>query len=537
MYPYIIKSFSILVILFVYYQLFLKKQTFFNLNRIYLLATLFIAVCVPFIHITLNNQENPATIYYVANILEEVYVQGDSLTASTWEEFLADSLPLLYILGVIFFTGRYILALIRLRQLIKNNPHKYVNGIYIVHTGNLYPTFSFFNYLFINDTSLNKEGRRKVLEHEKIHIRQLHSIDLLIAELICITNWFNPMVWLFKSAISQNHEYIADKQVIRRFQTGSYLQLLVSQAFKGAFSFTNCFSCSNLQKRMIMMTKQQSKKYRIINYIPALLIAGILFINFTCKATLIPVANDQQISDNELYTDTPSVSDTTTEIFEVVENMPKFPDGNVQAWIVKNIKYPTEAVEKNIQGKVFLQFIIEKDGSVSDVKVLRGVDALLDKEAIRVVRTMPKWIPGKQKGEIVRVRYALPINFALSTPKSDKDAAPKADENPENIIFQVVEDMPKFEGGSVQEWLAKNIKYPEEAVKEKAQGKVFVQFIIDKTGIIKEPKIIRSSGNQSLDAEALRVTGEMPKWIPGKQRGQNVNVAYTLPIQFQIPTK
>ena len=531
MYPYIIKSFSILVILFVYYQLFLKRQTFFNLNRIYLLATLLIAICVPFIHITLNDQESPDTIYYVANILEEVYIQG---TESGSKELLTDNLPLFYILGVVFFSSRYILTLIRLRQLIRNSPQKCVNGIHLIHTGKEYPTFSFFNYLFINNHALNKESRRKILEHEKIHIRQLHSLDLLITEIICITNWFNPMVWLYKNAISQNHEYIADQQVIRRFQTGSYLQLLVSQAFKGAFSFTNCFSCSNLQKRMIMMTKQQSKKYRIINYIPALLIAGILFINFTCKATLIPVINEQQVLDNEFYNDTPTVSDTTTQIFEVVEVMPQFPGENVHLWIAKNLKYPTEAIEKNIQGKVFLQFIIEKDGSVNEVKVLRGVDASLDNEAVRVIRSMPRWIPGKQKGQAVRVRYVIPTNFALGNTQANK---PSASEEGEEPTFQVVEVMPQFPGENVQVWIAKNLKYPEEAVKENAQGKAFVQFIIDKTGTVKEQKIIRSSGNQSLDAEALKVVGEMPKWTPGKQRGQAVRVAYTLPIQFTLPTK
>ena len=103
-----------------------------------------------------------------------------------------------------------------------------------------------------------------------------------------------------------------------------------------------------------------------------------------------------------------------SEIFQVVEDMPSFPGGNVSKWIAKNVKYPVLAMENGIQGKVFIQFVIERDGSITDVKVVRGVDASLDKEAVRVVQSMPKWKPGKQRGKPVRVAYTLPINFQLS---------------------------------------------------------------------------------------------------------------------------
>ena len=102
-----------------------------------------------------------------------------------------------------------------------------------------------------------------------------------------------------------------------------------------------------------------------------------------------------------------------SEVFAVVEEMPKFPGGNVQKWISKHIKYPMIAQENNIQGKVFVQFVIEKDGSVSNVKVSRSVDPSLDKEAIRVIQSMPKWTPGKQRQKPVRVSFTVPINFQL----------------------------------------------------------------------------------------------------------------------------
>ena len=106
-------------------------------------------------------------------------------------------------------------------------------------------------------------------------------------------------------------------------------------------------------------------------------------------------------------------SDGEADIFQVVEDMPHYHGARVQKWIAKNVKYPMIAQENNIQGKVFVQFVIEKDGSVSDVKVARSVDPSLDKEAIRVVKAMPKWKPGKQRGKPVRVSYTVPINFQL----------------------------------------------------------------------------------------------------------------------------
>ncbi len=102
------------------------------------------------------------------------------------------------------------------------------------------------------------------------------------------------------------------------------------------------------------------------------------------------------------------------DIFQIVEDVPTFPLGDVSKWIAKNVKYPQIAAENGVQGKVFMNFVIEKDGSITDVKVLRGVDAELDKEAIRVIKSMPKWKPGKQRGKPVRVSFNLPIVFQLT---------------------------------------------------------------------------------------------------------------------------
>lgn len=526
--PYIIKSGGILVVLLLYYHLFLKRQTFFQLNRFYLLGILCLSVAIPFIPTITFSPGEGNTIPRYSVLLEEVHALSNyspepiSFTAI---------LRRVYYLGVLFFGIKYLWALGQLCLLYQRSPHKCIRGIHIVKRPKEHTSFSVFNYLFINTVALDKQSRNKIFEHEKIHIRQLHSIDLFIAEILCILNWFNPFVWICRLDIAQNHEYIADKHVLRRFQTGSYLQLLVSQTFGSPFSFSNYFSCSNLKKRMIMMTKQQTQRYKLLSYVPALLIAGIIFISFTAKTTAIAAIRENQ---PEISAESALIpqSDTLNEVFSVTEQMPQFIGGSVQEWIGKNLKYPTEAVTKAIQGKVFVKFIIEKDGSISDTRVVRGVDPLLDNEACRVIKAMPRWQPGKQRGQLVRVDYTLPITFSLNPSSAQKMVQPSTDNSSD--IFTVVEDMPRFSEGIVAEWLAKNIKYPASAQKAKAQGKTFVTYVIEKDGSVSEIKVVRSSGNADLDAEAIRVVSSMPKWIPGKQAGKPVRVDYTLPITFKL---
>ncbi|WP_282013666.1 M56 family metallopeptidase [Marinifilum flexuosum] len=229
------------------------------------------------------------------------------------------------------------------------------------------------------------------------------------------------------------------------------------------------------------------------------------------------------------------------EIFVVVEDMPQFPGGNKAKLehIAKAIKYPKEAIDKGIKGVVFVRFIVSKSGSIKDVKVIRGVHPLLDKEALRVIEEMPNWIPGKQYGKKVNVAYTLPVRFGTKGKGGvEKVAVTKKD----NIVFingkkayNMVDDMPKFPGGhlEIQKFLARNTVYPKEAQEKGEQGRVFVSFIVSKDGMVSDPKIVRGVA-PSLDKEAIRVVNSMPQWEAGKQDGKPVNVIYTVPINFKL---
>lgn len=457
--PYIFKSTSILVVLLLYYLLFLRKQTFFTWNRIYLLCTLIIAVSFPLIRIPLlpaydTLSGNKASLYYVSYLLEEVSKSPLSSPGLSFYHFILKHLGTIYLTGIGCFLLYYIHGFLQLRRLLQKFPHKKSGSLHLVWVQGNYPTFSFFHYIFFNDYGLTRENKRKILEHEKIHVFQYHSIDLVLAELVCLFNWFNPLVWILKRFISENHEYLADRQVLRKYRSETYLRLLIGQAFKSSLPLTQGFSCATLKKRIIRMTQRQSRPYVLWIYLPVLWVWGVCFVLFSCYTVAdaesleaVPFrltgetenAGDFLLS--ELKTEElksrstarfpgltlvvpvgvsislQAKTDTKKEkIHTVAEVMPRF-KGNVNNWLQSNIRYPAEALEAKQEGKIIVEFTVEKDGSIRYPKIVKSSKyALLDREALRVIRQMPSWEPGMQKGEKVRVKYNLPFSFSLNTP-------------------------------------------------------------------------------------------------------------------------
>ncbi len=228
---------------------------------------------------------------------------------------------------------------------------------------------------------------------------------------------------------------------------------------------------------------------------------------------------------------------TAPDIFEVVEKMPEFPNGGMAGlmqYLSQNIRYPEAAKKAGKQGRVTVQFVVEKDGSISNVSTLRGVEPDLDKEAIRVISEMPKWKPAMQRGETVRVRYTVPVMFRLDNKAEEVVVVSKTQEN-KSDAYEVVEQMPEFPGGfaEMMKYLANNIKYPSEAHKNGTQGRVTVQAIIDTEGRVTNTRVIKGA-DPYLDAEAIRVVSSMPKWSPGMQDGKPVNVKFTIPVMFRL---
>ena len=352
---------------------------------------------------------------------------------------------------------------------------------------------------------------------------------------------------------------------------------------KAAATIYNNFNVLPLKKRIKMMNKKRTKEIGRTKYLMFLPLAALLMIISNIEAVarttkkiaaevieavdsqieqpapevqaLQAVPQQEQDTKAVAYKEKAADKDTLDNpIFEVVEQMPEFPDGGMPAlmeYFVKNIKYPEAAMKKGTQGRVTVQFVVEKDGSIANAKVLRGIDPELDKEAVRVISMMPKWKPGMQKGQAVNVKYTVPVMFRLTEDNTPVKYAPiesKIDEmvvvgyapeetaSPaEGTVFEVVEQMPEYPGGmsAMMAFIGKNIKYPVAAQKAKIQGRVVIQFIVNTEGDIISPKVLRSA-DPLLDAEAIRLTTIMPKWKPGIQKGQAVNVKYAVPIMFRL---
>lgn len=224
------------------------------------------------------------------------------------------------------------------------------------------------------------------------------------------------------------------------------------------------------------------------------------------------------------------------------EVMPRFPGGEkaLLNYLGKNIRYPSEALEKQIEGKVIIGFYINEKGKIMDPKIVQSLDPKCDKEAIRVIKRMPKWEPGMKNGRPVNTFYTVPITFSLGEHKKapkdlKKQVMQRAYREQQNEkAIRVAEKMPEFPGGekALFRYIDKNVKYPKKAAQRYITGRVTIEFIIDETGNVLEPIVIKSLLPEC-DMEAYRVVKAMPKWKPGEDKGKKVPVYITLSIQFK----
>jgi TonB family protein len=213
--------------------------------------------------------------------------------------------------------------------------------------------------------------------------------------------------------------------------------------------------------------------------------------------------------------------------------VPEFPGGldALGSFLGKNIRYPKSARDKGIQGKVIATFVVEKNGSLSDVRIARGVSKDIDDESLRVLRLSPNWKPGIQDKRKVRVQYSIPISFTLA------DNIGKSTPNKTDAVFTSVEQVPEFPGGLNEfgHFLAVNIKYPKTDREKGIQGKVIVTFVVEEDGSLSGLKVTRGV-SKGLDDESVRVLKLSPNWKPGIQNGRKVRVQYSVPINFSLAT-
>ena len=450
---YILKSAACLAVFYLFYKLLMSRDTFHRFNRFALLGLLVLSSLLPLVEVSV---EDPAPVHETMLTLEQLLMLA---SAGEGGEAAVDGQPdtvgwiqvmmLVYLAGIAFFALRNGWSLCRLVVLLRRGRLERVSDYLpgrgekvrlVVHDQAIAP-FSWMRYIVISRKDLTESGR-EILIHELAHIRNRHSWDLLLADLCIFVQWFNPAAWLLKRELQNIHEYEADETVLREGVNAKDYQMLLIKKAVGTrlYSMANSFNHSSLKKRITMMLKEKSSPWARMKYLYVLPLAALALTAFA-RPEVSAVADEissakvndlvASVKTNQAETASVAVKDTLTPgavnvpqevkdelkgtpVFEVVEQMPEFPDGGMAGlmeYFQKNMRYPVEGKEAGKQGRVTVQFVVNKDGSISGARVLRGVDPLLDAEAIRLVNAMPKWKPGMQQGTPVAVKYTVPVRF------------------------------------------------------------------------------------------------------------------------------
>jgi TonB family protein len=571
---YLIQLNLYLVLFYTFYWVFLKNETFFNLNRAYLVGAAVFSALIPLIKPEwFTKSEISNELQYNWTNANMVVMQG--FTSPVNEEVkwvLGDYLTLIYVVITAVLIVNLVIKLVKVSRLLrlKNHPE----------------AFSFFNKIWVNKQLPQYD---EITKHELTHAKHLHSADVLFFEIICIINWFNPVCYIYKRAVKHIHEFIADEQAIKNSnQVYDYAMLLFNKSFgvNPNQLTNNFFNQSMLKRRIQMLQKEKSKKVAILKYglsVPLFLLAMVL--------------SSATISKNETIEQVAEVLKPKLEISEILVpekvaelvkpekekvvfakpllklNADEVFDG-FKKYLLKTLSFPKKLNDYGIDLKIAYTFDVNGKGLIEGVKQASFVDgAKVVFDDIDVVsEAVTKISSFKEKVNIAEGTYTLFVNYVLNGSEKKKavDATKSigiaknfigeitvtgfgsinnalnevvvsgyATTNEENNqIFQNVEVLPSFPGGleAFGKFLASNIKYPAIAKNNKIQGRVYCIFVVEKDGSLSNIRVVRGLGS-GCDEEAVRVLAISPKWDPGIQNGRPVRVSYTIPIFFKMDDK
>lgn len=436
---YILKSAICLALFYLGYRLLLSRDTFLRFNRFALLSGFGLAALLPLARVGVEG------VSPLGPALEEwgriAAPVEPAATASPAVSCYSIGLAI-YLMGVLFFIARFLWGVASLIRLIRaGRRERLADGSWLVlHRLPLAP-FSWLRYIFLAEKDLLSKPEL-ILAHEQAHIRMRHTWDLLFTELFLWLQWFNPAAWLLRQELQAVHEFEADAAVLGMgYDSKEYKLLLIEKAVGSSrYTLANSFNHSSLINRITMMQKRKSNPWARMKYAFVLPVAATAMAAFARPEISRQMAeiSSAKITDLSRMVQTtaaertrPEAIDTTTsarevmvtgyaqftdnKVYESAEVMPEFPGGEVELlkFVAKRVKYPTEAQRKGAQGRVIVKFVVETNGSISNIHVVKGIDPLLDAEAIRVCTTMPTWAPARQEGKAVRCYYTIPVTFGL----------------------------------------------------------------------------------------------------------------------------
>lgn len=443
---YQIKVGLCLIVFYLLWKLLLSRETFHRFNRVALLVVMVLALVLPWIRLSLDATVQVAKPMVV---LEDLLVTPGSAAAAqqtslSWS--VMDFATLAYFIGVAMALAWFLHSHWSLYRLLKQGRRESLPGGITLHVvpGDQSP-FSYFKHIVISEQDY-RDNPHEILTHEQAHIGLRHSWDVLFMSMVTLFQWWNPAAWLLGRELRLVHEYEADEAVLNQGINAKQYQLLLIRKSVGdkLFSMANNFNYQSLKKRIRMMSMNKSSRWnrlRALAVVPVIALALLAFANNKSVAAVVTAgvqqdnavqseiqspesvqveAATQPVEAEAVEMNTEEQTPVETEpqskkVYNSVEQMPEFPGGAaaMMRYLQENIKYPPEAAKNNIEGRVIVQFVIDETGQVGEVKVVRPVSEELDAEAVRVVKTFPKFEPGRQDGEAVSVWYTLPVMFKI----------------------------------------------------------------------------------------------------------------------------
>ena len=428
---YLIVSAISLALMVTVYRLTLSRTTFHGFNRFVLLATLALAAVVPVMHFQSISSRASAPINYMLGEIM-VYADGTSgvntiqTTESGSSISILSVITVVYLAGVIFCLLRIAIGILSSEIICHRRSRMLADGTRLVITERNYAPFSWRNCIVISRKDYESNGAM-IIAHEQAHVHHHHSFDLILAQLFCAVQWFNPAAWILRHSLLEVHEFEADASVLEDGFDGRRYQIcLVRAALQGSFATTtNNFSNCSTKKRIVMMNRHSTNPWARLRALLMLPVVALsVIVASACKQDTNSEMNlkTQDASPSSVFVDIQEYeieeADSTDEVFWVVDQRPEYPGGEaaLMEYLRSNLQYPENCKKNKVQGRVLISFVVNKDGSIVEPAVVKsagpaGVE--LDVEALRVVSSMPAWTPGMQNGEAVRVQYTIPVAFQL----------------------------------------------------------------------------------------------------------------------------
>lgn len=424
------------------YRSLLSDLTFFAWNRTILLGILGFSFLIPLLSLGGSpfNQEVVGEV--ILPVFQVGEVASEAANSWSWQKILIT----LYFIGAAFMFLRLYLGFRQSQKLVDQSQLTRFSGQWVA----IHPRFipaSFFEYILVPEYDPTDPQQRQILTHESVHVRLGHSWDLAVLSIAKILLWFNPLIFIFEKSLREVHEYQADAEVTQRVSRKEYATLLLELITRpNHWQLSNNFNHFQTKKRILMLAKTNSTPKQKIRFFALIPVITLLIGVFSCEITPEEEIDGPTMMGKQQTAMGPSnalsrinsLAKDGNEIFDVVETQPK-PPGGMAGWnqyLSQNLQYPAEARQLGIEGTVIVVFVINSDGTISDVEILRGIGGGADEEAVRVVQSAPNWEPGMQSGKSVNTRMRLPIRFKLGNGNPTSillnDGFPKIIEMPTN---------------------------------------------------------------------------------------------------------